>query len=44
MMSSLPIGKTSTTLFRCGALFNSSSIRNSEFLIFTFCVLILIPP
>ena len=30
--------------FRCGALFNSSSIRNSDFLIFAFCVLILIPP
>ena len=30
--------------FRCGALFNFSSIRNSDFLIFAFCVLILIPP
>jgi hypothetical protein len=30
-------------LFRCGALFNSSSIRNSDFLIFAFCFLILIP-
>ena len=30
--------------FRCGALFNSLSIRNSDFLIFAFCVLILIPP
>jgi hypothetical protein len=30
--------------FRCGALFNASSIRNSDFLIFAFCVLILIPP